>query len=121
MSVDTALQTALTPMGLPVAPNLYKGNATEYLVTNYSTIPEVYAERAPRAARYLTQIHYYLPHRKNPNLTIRQISRALWSTGFTWPGVTNASDSEGQHYVLECEWVDGGGYYAPQPEEAQNE
>lgn len=111
MSVDSSIQAALTPLGLPVSPNIYTGTELEYIVTNYSTIPEVYAERAPRAARYLVQVHYYLPHRQNPNLTIRQISRALWEHGSTWPGVTNASDSDGQHYVLECEFADGGGFY----------
>lgn len=112
MSVDQALQTALTPLGVPTSPNLYTGEATEYIVTNYTTIPEVFAERAPHAARYLVQVHYLLPQGDNPNSKLQQISRALWEAGFTWPGITNASDSDGQHYVLECEYVNGGGYYA---------
>ena len=111
MSVDTALQTALASVGLPASPNRYTGEALEYVTTNYETLPEVYAERAPRAARYIVQVHYYRPHGENPNATIRQISRALWSEGFTWPGVVNASDEAGQHYVLECEYVNGGGFY----------
>ena len=112
MSVDTALQTSLASLGLPVSPNIYRGQATEYIVTNYTTIPEVYAERVAHAARYLVQVHYLLPHGENPNETLADIAKALSSGGFTWASVTNASDDEGQHYVLECEYADGGAYYA---------
>jgi len=111
MSVDEALKAALDPLEIPYAPNLYTGDETEYITTNFQIIPEVYAERAPRAARYLVQVHYYLPHGRNPNATVRTISRALWNQGFTWPGVENASDESGLHYVLECEYVNGGGFY----------
>ena len=79
--------------------------------TNYQTIPEVYAERAPRAARYLVQVHYYRPQGENPNATVQAIGRALWNQGFTWPAVESTSDEGGQHYVLECEYVNGGGFY----------
>lgn len=111
MSVDEALKAALDPLEIPFAPNLYTGDETEYITTNFQTIPEVYAERAPRAARYLVQVHYYLSHGRNPNATVRTISRALWNQGFTWPGVENASDDDGLHFVLECEYVNGGGFY----------
>lgn len=111
MSVDEALKAALDPLEIAYAPNLYTGDETEYITTNFQTIPDVYAERAPRAARYLVQVHYYLPNGRNPNATIRTISRALWNQGFTWPSVENASDDDGLHYVLECEYVNGGGFY----------
>lgn len=112
MSVDEALQTALQPLypGL-VFPQLYTGEELEYLVTNYTVLPQVFAERAPRAARYLVQVHYYLPHKQNPNPGKLRISRALFEAGFTWPDIQDATDREGQHYVLECEFVNGGGYY----------
>lgn len=111
MSVDSKLQTALTPLGVPVSPNLYQGEAIEYITTNYNTLPEVFADRAPNAARYIVQVHYMLPTGKNPNSMIGQISSALWSAGFTWPSVVNAADDDGQHYVLECEYADGGSRY----------
>lgn len=111
MSVDEALTAALAQLGIPHAPNLYRGTATEYITTNYQTIPEAYAERVPAAARYLVQVHYCLPHGENPNARIRTISLALWTQGFTWPSIENASDESGQHYVLECEYVNGGGWY----------
>ena len=111
MSVDAALQAALQPLAKPVFPHFYTGDALEYITTNYTVLPQVFADRAPRAARYLVQVHYFLPHKENPNAMIQSISRALFDAAFTWPSVVDATDREGQHYVLECEYADGGGYY----------
>lgn len=109
MTVDAALQAALSGFGLPVFPNLYTGEALEYLVTHYDVISEIYADDKAGAARYLIQVHYHLPHKQNPNLTLRRLQRALWGAGCSWPGgVVNASDGKGQHYVIECEYTDGG-------------
>lgn len=108
--VDTVLQAAISPL-FPCAPNQYHGKELEYVVWNYYQISSVYAEDLPAAARYPTQVHYYLPHGKNPNTGKLQLQRALFDAGFTWPSITNASDSEGQHYVLECEYVNAGGVY----------
>lgn len=107
-----ALQEALeTVYPGQVFPIVYTGKAKEYLVWNYSVLPVVWAERAPQAARYLVQVHFYLPHGKNPQTAILALSRAVFDAGFTWPSLTDASDEEGQHWVLECEYTDGGGYY----------
>ena len=110
-NVDNALQTALVPLGLPVYPVLYTGHEIEYIVTNHTAIPQVFAERAPAAARHLVTVRYVLPWKKNPNPMILQISRALFDQGFTWPSVTDAGDNEGQCYALECEYVNAGGFY----------
>lgn len=100
-----------TVMPGAVYPMVYTGEALRYIVWNYSTIPAVYAEGAPHAARYLVQAHLYLPFKEAPHEAITSLSRALFDRGFTWPGVTDASDADGQHWVLECEYADGGGYY----------
>ena len=107
-----ALQAACESV-LPgaVYPNVYTGPVLKYIVWNYNVIPTVWAERAPHAARYLVQVHFYLPHKENPHAAILALSRALFDRDFTWPNVTNATDAEGQHWVLECEYADGGGYY----------
>lgn len=94
-----------------VFPDVYTGSLLKYIVWNYSQIPAVYAESAPHAARYAVQVHYYLPHKENPQAAILSLSRALFDRDFTWPTVTDATDSDGQHWVLECEYADGGGYY----------
>lgn len=116
MSVDSMLNTALGSTGLPVYPNEYTGPDLEYLTWSYTQIPEVDADDAPHAARYLITVRYYLPFDKNPNGMKRAISRALFAAECTMPSITNISDREGQAYALECEWTDGGGYHgADQP------
>ena len=106
------LTEALEPI-LPgaVFPMVYTGKDLKYIVWNYSVLPSVWADRAPHAARYLVQVHFYLPHGENPQAAILALSRAIFDAGFTWPELTDASDEEGQHWVLECEYTDGGGYY----------
>ena len=106
------LQTACESV-LPgaVFPQVYTGGLLKYIVWNYNQIPQVYADSVPRAARYLVQVHYYLPFKENPQTAILALSRALFEKDFTWPTVTDATDNEGQHWVLECEYADGGGFY----------
>ena len=110
MSCDEAINAAFGEI-LPLYPNVYDGEALSYLVYNYYVIPEVYAERVSNAARYKVQLHLYLPHKTNPNPTKLEIINACIAAGFTFPGMTNASDREGQHYVFEFEFVNGGGAY----------
>ena len=106
------LDGALSPL-FPnaVFPQVYTGSLLEYAVWDYNQIPTLWAERAPGAARYLVQVHFYTPHKKNPQASILALSRALFDAGLTWPTVTDAADAEGQHWVLECEYCDGGGFY----------
>lgn len=111
VNVDAAVMAAVSPIFPECAPNVYEGCALEYVVWNAYTIPEVYAERKPAAARYPTQVHYYLPNGKNPNPGKLKLAQALFDQGFTWPSITNASDSDGQHYVLECDYINAGGVY----------
>lgn len=111
MNVDVMLDQALTSVGLPAYPNTYTGKRLEYLTWNYTEIPAVYAERAPRAARYLIQVHYYLPHKEDPSAKKQLLRNALFNAGCTWPSIENSSESEGQHWVFECEYANGGGFY----------
>lgn len=107
-----ALQTALSPV-FPgaVFPHVYTGPLLRYVVWNYDELPRVFADSAPHASIYLVQVHLYLPHKESPTAAIQALRMALWSAHFTWPSVTDASDSEGQHWVLECQFTDGGGFY----------
>ena len=111
-SISEQLQAACESV-LPDAafPQVYTGPLLKYAVWDYNVMPAVWAERAPHAARYLVQVHFYLPHKENPQTAILALSRALFEKDFTWPTVTDATDSDGQHWVLECEYADGGGYY----------
>ena len=111
-SVDDALMDALSPL-FPgrVYPNTYTGDALEYVTTNFTALPQVYGEKGPAAARYLVNVHWYLPAKQNPNAQKVTISAALFAEGFTWPSIENAGDKEGQHWVFECEYANGGGVY----------
>ena len=77
-NVDNALMDALNAI-LPgkVFPNVYVGEAVEYIVTNYTTVPSVYGESGPAAARCLVMVHYYLPTGQNPNAKKLAIQQAL--------------------------------------------
>lgn len=94
-----------------VFPDVYTGPLPEYIVWNYNQLPAVWAEGVPHAARYLIQVHFYLPHKKSPLAAILALQQAISAAGFTLPQVTDATDAEGQHWVLECEYADGGGLY----------
>ena len=111
-NVDNALQDALSSI-LPgcVYPNVYVGTAVEYIVTNYTTLQAAPGENGPAAARYLVQVHYYLPTGQNPNAKKLAIQQALFAEGFTWPDITPAHESQGQHWAFECEYVNAGGVY----------
>lgn len=115
MSCDSALQTALRPLGLPVFPNRYTGDSLEYIVTNWSLLPAIPAADHANAARYLVQVHYYLPDKQNPNPMLEQICLALAAADFTCPSIEpvddyrrRSADVYGQHLTIECEYCDGG-------------
>ena len=111
-NVDDALQAALQPV-LPgkVYPTLYTKKELEYIATSHTTLPVVFADGKPGAARYLCTVRYYLPWKQNPNAKLLAIQEALFDQDFTWPSVTDISDDEGQAYALECEYANPGGAY----------
>lgn len=111
MSCDEAINTAFGEI-LPLFPNVYTGTELTYLVYNYYVIPEVFANSVSHASRYTIQLHLYLPHKANPNEIKLSIINACIDNGFTYPSMTNASDKDGQHYVFEFEYCNGGGVYA---------
>jgi len=112
MNTNIALKEALEPL-LPgrAAPVEYTGKSPEYIVWNHSMIPEVFAEGIPHAARYLVQVHYYLPNGKNPDPMKVRICQALMAADFTCPSIQDANEAEGQHYVFECEYLNAGPAY----------
>ena len=48
----------------------------------------------------------YLPLKQTPLRLKRQLRRAMLDAGLAVGDYTNASDLEGQHYVLECQALD---------------
>lgn len=107
MNIDEALVFAIEPIIPEISPGLYEGRALEYCVYNYSALPRLHAEGKPGAIVYLVQVHYCLPTGQAAQRTLIQLKNALHCAGCTYPSVEDASDEDGQHYVLECQYMDG--------------
>lgn len=62
---------------LPVAADTYKGKATEYIVFNYTAIPEDFGDDDAQHWRYLVEVGLFTPHEKNSLAYRREITRRL--------------------------------------------
>lgn len=112
MSVNSIICTAVTPIVPVCVPDVYRPlpnetPAVEYCTFNCSEIPDAFGDELPEAIRYLVQLHYFLPTGASPIAKKKQLKNALLNAGFTYPSVTNASDSDGQHIIFESEYCDG--------------
>lgn len=109
MSLEDRIAAAVTPIVAELAADVYTGDAREYCVYNMTEIPIAFGDGRPRAIRYLVQVHWYFPLRRDPRETKRTLRAALGGLqGCTWPTVEDAGDREGGHLVFEFEAVDGG-------------
>lgn len=107
MSINSEIISALAPVGLPCAPTPYVGEAAEYITFNYSSRGAGFADDEPGHEIYSVQVHYFCPLKQNSLAKQKQIKQCLFNAGGTWPSATDASDSDGQHYAFECEYVEG--------------
>ena len=112
MAVDERIVKAVTAVVPVCEPDGYtpesgEAVAEEYCTYQYDLIPAGFGNNRPRAMRALVQVHWYLPLGRRPRDTLTALCRALRAAGFTYPGATNASDADGQHWVLECETTEG--------------
>lgn len=108
MTINERIREAVLPIVPVCVPDLYDGEAQEYCTFNYTEIPDGHGDNRPHAIRYLVQLHYFLPPGETPLQKKRELCRALLEADMTYPTVENASDELSQHYVIECEAVDGG-------------
>lgn len=107
MSINEVLRNAILPLVPVCEPVEYDGEEAQYCTFLYDDEPSIFADGKPDAMVHLVILNWYLPVGANPIKKKRQICRALFAAGFTYPRITNASDSGGQHFVFECEYVDG--------------
>lgn len=105
MTVNERIKAALNPMGFPVKPDRYKGDAESYFVFNYDLIPFQFADNRPTWYKALVQVHLFLPLGENSVARRMETAQALAAAGFTWPEIIDASDRETQHLVFECEAI----------------
>jgi len=101
MNLDERIRTALTGICDVVVPQVYTGDAQEYIVFNYSEYPLAFADDEPQEVGYSIHVHLFLPLKVNPNTKKDSIKTALFSAGFTYPSIQDVTDEDGQHYVAE--------------------
>lgn len=101
MSIESRLKKILGMFGDPVENGAYHGKATRYWTFNISTHGANFADDMPQDEICLVQIHLFAPRTFNHLNYIRAAKVALANDGFIWPEVTDLSDDEGRHIVLE--------------------
>ena len=107
MTVESRLRTILERFGDPVENGVYHGKADRYYTFNVTTQGDNYADDEPQHERYLVQVHLYAPLSFNFVGRRKMTKIALLGGGFTWPMVTDASDSNGRHLVFETQYAEG--------------
>ena len=100
MNLDARIKTALAGICSVTVPQVYTGDATEYIVFNYSEYPLEFADNAPHTVGYSIQVHLFMPLKANPNTMKNNIQNALFTAGFSYPSIQDVTDEEGQHYVF---------------------
>ena len=104
MSINEAILDAVRPIVPEIASGSYPGESDTYCTFNYTEHPSQFCDDEPEAALFDVQVHLFLPANLNSLGLRRDIRDSLISGGFTHPTIYNMSDSEGQHYVFECEF-----------------
>lgn len=102
MTLDQRIRAALAGVCDVIKPNVYTGDATEYIVYNYSEYPLEFADNAPQSIGYSVQVHYFCPLKKNPNAIKDDIQNSLFTAGFSYPAIQDVTDEDGGHYVFQC-------------------
>ena len=100
MNLDARIRTALTGICDVIVPQVYTGDATEYIVFNYSEYPLEFADNAPHTVGYSIQVHLFMPLKANPNTMKNSIQNVLFTAGFSYPSIQDVTDGDGQHYVF---------------------
>jgi hypothetical protein len=103
MSVESKIKTALNSLGYKIYPGNYDGADETYFVFNYNTMPDDFGDNQPHHERALVQVHLFCPHEFNSVKLRKDAKAALAGAGFIYPGMTNAGDKDGQHWVFECQ------------------
>lgn len=111
MSTEELLKKTLDVFGIPVEQRLLYGKADElpekYFTFSISRGGSDFADDEPGAELCDVSIHFLAPFRGNNRELLKKARKALHKAGFTWPSQTDATDSDGQHYILECQIAEG--------------
>lgn len=100
MNLDARIRMAMAGICDVVEPQVYTGDAQEYIVFNCSEYPLEFADDAPQMVGHSIQIHLFMPLKVNPNEKKESIKNAVFAAGFSYPSIQDVTDEEGQHYVF---------------------
>lgn len=107
MTLDEKLVAAVSPVVAICRPSSYLpapgDEPEEYCTYNRAEFPRVHSAGAPRRLVQLYQLHYYRRDRADPRPTLNRLKHEIFASWFSYPSVTDASDADGQHWVLEFE------------------
>lgn len=103
---EEELLAALAPLGIPYANKGYGGEEETYLVLNGHGVPANFGDDAPQHKRVLIQLHLFTALTHNTIQLVKDIARAVYDAGFTYPEDTDASDEDRQHIVFEFQTVE---------------
>lgn len=110
MSVEAKVKAALDVFGDPVEKSvLYaatKRHPLRYYTFSCDSFGDDFGDDAPGCERCLVQIHLFAPLSEDCTQRVKATKEALFAAGFTWPRSIDATDSDGQHIVFECEAVE---------------
>lgn len=105
MTVNEKIRNALAGFALPVTADFFGGGEEEYVTFNYADDrAAAFADDVPILVEADLQIHYFLPADKNYLKNKKEIRKALFGAGFTYPAVTEFTepDSNVRHIIFEC-------------------
>lgn len=112
MSINERIIRALSPLGLPVTPDVHRvEDGDTYITFDFNVRGASYGDNVPQIEVSDVSVNLWAPSGKNVLQMRRMIRFLLSDAGFTWPDEITASDEDGQHFVYECqisEWIGGG-------------
>ena len=107
MTAYELLRSAMEPLVSACVPGDYDGESQEYCVFHVDVQPNAFADGLPSALTCAVVMDWYVPRGINPIAKQKEICLALEAAGFTYPVVTDGSDSLTQRYIFEFELPEG--------------
>lgn len=107
MNVNQLIISALSPLSIPVAANVYNGPAKEYITFNYADErPSLRADDTDILDETTVQVHYFT--RGNPQQNKKAIRRLLRDAGFVIQSTQEFYEDEtGYYHVVVYVWTEG--------------
>lgn len=106
MNINETIVSALEDLGLPIAESLYEGDDEEFLTFKIAdTVGADHGDNDPEAITYFVQVHYVCPWEADYKAKRRAIRKALKAADFTYPDITDMSDSDARirHFIFETQ------------------